>query len=91
MVYKGYIKTTESIADIQVEYILINDSPDIDMNMNSHIDKFNDIYMNVSLSENFNIIYAVNHVNSGIHKTRAAGLDLSGGEYIMFLEQDDLI
>lgn len=91
MVYKGYIKTTESIADIQVEYILINDSPDIDMNMNSHIDKFNDIYMNVSLSENFNIIYAVNHVNSGIHKTRAAGLDLSGGEYIMFLDQDDLI
>ena len=91
MIYKGYIKARESIADIQVEYILINDSPDTDMNMDGHVDKFNDMYKNAYLSENFTIIYAVNTFNSGIHKTRARGLDLSHGEYVMFLDQDDLI
>lgn len=39
----------------------------------------------------FSVIFINNHTNSGIHQTRVNGLNIASGDYVMFLDQDDLI
>lgn len=64
--------------DCQVEFILVNDSPDTAVLLpKSHQD----------------FTYAlINHEkNQGIHEARVTGLRHAGGEFILFLDQDDEI
>lgn len=61
-----------------IEVILVNDSPDekIDIEINC---------------ENVELKIINNPSNMGIHKTRINGLRESRGEYVIFLDQDDLL
>lgn len=63
----------------KIEIIIINDSPEISVD--------------VSLSEYkyLNIKINVNSYNSGIHKSRINGLKVCTNDYIIFLDQDDLL
>lgn len=62
-----------------IELILVNDSP-------TH--KINEIAMK---SERYKLKIIVNDTNSGIHQSRINGIREASGEYILMLDQDDLI
>lgn len=61
--------------ELNLELILVNDSPD-------------EVPENVS-KETFPVISVSNSVNEGIQRSRIKGLDVSSGEYVLFLDQDD--
>ncbi len=63
----------------EVELVFVNDDPDC---------RVNEIEVYTYID---NIIVYNNEENKGIHATRVKGLDLSSGEYICFLDQDDYI
>ena len=66
----------EAFPDSAVELIIVNDSPEISVELPSY---------DSSVS-----VKVVNHIrNSGIHQTRITGLNNSGGDFIVFLDQDD--
>lgn len=91
-IYKGqkYIPSIQKMVSLNVEYatkqghpleielLLINDYP----NETIHVDDFN---------REYEIVVVENEKNSGIHQTRVNGLKKAKGEYILFLDQDDLI
>lgn len=62
---------------IDLEVIIVNDSPEIKVE-----------YINVS---KLNIKVINNLFNVGIHKSRVNGLEAASGEWIIFLDQDDLL
>lgn len=62
----------------ELEVIFVNDSPEERINVNPNDYKFR-------------IIIVENPINCGIHKSRVNGLEKSNGDYILFLDQDDLI
>lgn len=65
--------------NVRIEYIIINDSPDY----------------NISISEDFHeyfdLVLKNNDKNVGIHRTRINGLKSAQGEYVIFLDQDDVL
>lgn len=64
--------------DAELELIIVNDSPDIRVEMPDKVDEIEVILIN-------------HEKNSGIQKARVTGLEKSKGEYIVFLDQDDEI
>lgn len=67
----------EKKADIKLDFWLINDSPDENIELpNMEYD-----YINV----------VNNDVNSGIHYSRVHGLKVCSGDYVLMLDQDDVI
>ena len=66
-----------------IEVIIVNDSPN-----NKIID--NGIRLMLQKYNNFAITYTVNEVNSGSNYSRNYGAKLSKGEYLCFLDDDDL-
>lgn len=70
-----YCKTY--IKNISVELIFINDYP------NEHIQ--------INKNTDINIFLYQNEINRGIHYSRVYGVNVSKGEYILFLDQDDEI
>ena len=69
-------RLNEAFPDSAVELIIVNDSPEISVELPSY---------DSSVS-----VKVVNHIrNSGIHQTRITGLNNSGGDFIVFLDQDD--
>lgn len=66
-------------ADLKVEYIIVNDSPDQEIIIDN----------NKALSFDLKVI--TNAKNVGIHQSRVNGLNEAKGEYIVFLDQDDRI
>lgn len=62
-----------------VEVVLINDSPWVEVEYDS------------TLIQGFELKLIENNKNCGIHKSRINGLKESTGDYILFLDQDDLI
>lgn len=64
--------------DINVELVLSNDAPD---------DRLEQIYM----SDLIDIVLINTDINRGIHGARVQGLKACGGEYVVFLDQDDKI
>lgn len=73
-----YIKNK---ANYNIELVLVNDYPDCKVD---EIEKVAFNYID-------NIVVCNNQENVGIHASRIKGLDLSSGEYICFLDQDDHI
>ena len=65
--------------DIKIESILINDCPE------EKIEYALDDYKGIE------IVLINNKKNSGIHQSRINGLNVASGDYVLFLDQDDLI
>lgn len=65
---------------IDIELVLVNDFPDIPLEA-EELEKCYD----------FNISIVDNSKNQGIHQTRVNGLKIASGEYILMLDQDDVI
>lgn len=86
-IYKGnvylnnYMKKISKACTLKnnVEVILVNDSPEIDIEFNKELIK------------NFKIKIINNKKNLGIHGARIVGLQNALGKYILFLDQDDEI
>lgn len=62
-----------------VELILVNDSPDCPVEYEQ------------AWVQGFSVTAVNNAVNSGIHRSRVNGLERARGEFIQFLDQDDLL
>ena len=67
----------KKIEDIEIELIFVNDSPEIKVNV---ID-----------SDKIKILVVNNEHNMGIHGSRANGVKHCVGDWIIFLDQDDLL
>lgn len=83
-ILKNIDKVSRYIKDkinTSIELVLINDYPIYKI---YEIEKATFTYID-------NIIVYNNEKNIGIHATRIKGLDLSSGEYVCFLDQDDHI
>lgn len=88
-VYKGnkYInnllkiitRNVKIVENIKVEVLLINDCPDCAL-------QFQESYV-----EGYNLHLITNKVNLGIQGSRVEGLRHSSGQYVLFLDQDDII
>lgn len=63
-------------ADLEV--LFLNDYPEEEIDLSG-------------IERPYEVRLSVNPENMGIHRTRVRGLDLCEGEYILFLDQDDLI
>lgn len=69
----------ENHTDYSMEVILVNDSPRIEP-----------VITGINLGKkNWRTI--VNRENIGIHGSRVRGLSVSGGEYVLFVDQDDIL
>ena len=77
----NYIGDNDSI-----EVIIVNDSPDDHLS----IDRLRGI-LGDRLSDKISLNLITNDKNMGIHASRVRGLKASTGEYIIFLDQDDLL
>ena len=71
-------KELEFFKEANMEVIIVNDSPNEEVKYNK-----NDYEVP--------IIVLQNEKNCGIHKTRNHGLDNCNGDYVLFLDQDDII
>lgn len=91
--YKGHIymeriiatmrKNAENISDeYQLELVFVNDYPEelIELEENKN-----------GVTPNFRCILVTNSFNQGIHMSRVNGLENASGEYVTFLDQDDII
>ena len=76
VLYKNRINLAR--INVACEIILVNDSPDTQISV-----------ARKELLENVTIIN--NPVNQGIHQSRVNGLNAARGNYVLFLDQDDLI
>lgn len=77
---KNAVYLHSEYPEINVELVIVNDSPELEVDAETG-QPLNDIHIRI----------IKNKRNSGIHFSRAAGLKASGGEYIVFLDQDDVI
>lgn len=78
-ILKMVSRNIENVPSLKVELIIVNDSPDIELNINTE------------KSLGFDIIIHHNEKNLGIHGARVAGVKKARGKYILFLDQDDEI
>ncbi len=75
-VYKCIESICKQVENIEVELIIINDSPEIDITEPSFVPSYKYFIIN-------------NKKNSGIHYSRVNGLKHASKEWIQFLDQDD--
>lgn len=66
--------------EMKVELIIVNDSPQTDINIDDNTEK-SEILLSI----------VKNNENMGIHYSRVHGLKYAKGNYIVFLDQDDVI
>lgn len=71
-------KCRENNKDIDIEVILVNDYPEENIEVDCSLIQFNVKIIN-------------SEINRGIHGARVLGLDHARGEFVLFLDQDDLI
>ncbi len=70
-------KVMQEERDESVELIIVNDSPEEELSIEDQ--------------ERYPVKLLINPENSGIHASRVKGLKEAKGEYILFLDQDDVI
>ena len=70
----------------QIEILLIDDNDDVDFNKS--VEKIVDDFKSDNLDLDLKLI--VNHPNLGSAKARNAGIDAAEGEFITFLDDDDV-
>lgn len=76
----GCLRRNAAAAEgVDIELVLVNDSPDTA------------IVYDESWVEGFSLQIAENPVNVGIQRSRIHGLEVARGEFVMFLDQDDLL
>ena len=78
MIEKNTLKLLEKYPAAQVELILVNDSPEVKLEV-------------LEKTFHYSLISVVHKKNSGIHRARVTGLAKASGDYILFLDQDDEI
>ncbi len=66
----------------QLELVLVNDYPEESIMLKEVKD---------NATPNFRCVLITNSLNQGIHRSRVTGLANASGEYVTFLDQDDLI
>lgn len=64
---------------LNIEYLIVNDSPEINLNI---VNPYED---------NFALKIISNPCNLGIHQTRVNGLNHATGEFVIILDQDDVL
>ncbi|MCR4695124.1 MAG: glycosyltransferase [Pseudobutyrivibrio sp.] len=79
---EGLLKIIKSnaskLSNWEVEVVFVNDDPKVELNL--------------AIDDGEVIIKVINHkTNIGIHKSRVEGLMASHGEFVCFLDQDDVI
>lgn len=79
MIKDNAIECTNYNKNIRLEYIIVNDSPSINLNIANPYSEYFDLYV------------ITNDENVGIHQTRVNGLKIATGEYIVFFDQDDVL
>ena len=72
-------RNARAAEDIGIELIIVNDSPDCP------------VCYDPAWVDGFSLQIHSNLDNLGIHGSRIRGLDLAKGEFIVFLDQDDLL
>lgn len=76
------MKNAENLKKVfpkcSVELLIVNDSPDVEVELPAE-------------TGDVECIVVTHKVNSGIHQARVTGLENSGGDYILFLDQDDTV
>jgi glycosyltransferase involved in cell wall biosynthesis len=75
---KMILKNWDSFRLGTLEVVIVNDSPEIKIELNV-------------TEYPFDIQIITNPINMGIHRTRENGLSHCRGEYVLFLDQDDVI
>lgn len=68
-----------AVPEAQIELLLINDSPEYPI-------EYEEEWV-----RGFTLRVLTNSINSGIHQTRVNGLRQAAGEFVWFLDQDDLL
>lgn len=71
-------KSANKIEPVSIEMVLVNDFPNEKLEINDQ------------LTGNISWIDVTNEQNSGIHFSRAQGLLHSTGDYVVFLDQDEI-
>lgn len=79
MYHENCIHFREQFPGLETEMIFVNDCPDEKIDL-----------LQVSL-ESYNIKIVQNERNMGIHRSKIEGLKTARGEFVFFLDQDDLI
>lgn len=72
-------RNARTAAAIRIELVLVNDSPDCPVRYDQ------------SWVDGFSLQIYNNPVNQGIQGSRIKGLELAKGEFVVFLDQDDLL
>ena len=72
-------RNARTAAAIRIELVLVNDSPDCP------------VCYDQSWVDGFSLQIYNNPVNQGIQGSRIKGLELATGEFVVFLDQDDLL
>lgn len=80
MIKKNALSINKMEQEIDIELLLVNDSPDIPIEL-----------MELNDDNAFKMQIINNDKNIGIHGSRVRGLREAQGEYILFLDQDDKI
>lgn len=75
--FECMINNKKELSEDDLEIILVNDSPEETMD--------------ISACDDLNVVTVNLPQNMGIHYARVEGLKNSTGEYVMFLDQDDLL
>lgn len=78
MIEKNSINLQEVYPDAQVEFVLVNDSPEIIIHAPNKI-------------KNYKLKIINNETNQGIHYSRVNGIINSNSEFVYMLDQDDVI
>ncbi|MCC6095609.1 MAG: glycosyltransferase [Eubacterium sp.] len=72
------ICSLKEMPDVQLEWILVNDSPDTELNRSR-------------IHPDIPVRILTHTENRGIHQARITGLQASRADWILFLDQDDMI
>lgn len=79
MVQENMEECKKRKIDVQIEYLIVNDSPDIIIEYDH------------SISIDYSLRIIINDTNVGIHQSRVNGIKKAHGDYIIILDQDDVL